>query len=95
MLDRLDPRQAHQIFDQGLHTPSFMADDPQEPQPRRLVAAGFRILQRLDITKDRGQRGTQFMAGIGDKIGVGTGNADPDRQIFQRDQSQPAFKHPA
>ena len=95
MLDRLDPRQRHQILDQRLHALRLALDDAEKALAGRKVVAGLGIGQGFDIAEDRRQRRAQFMAGIGDKIGVRARHADLDRGVLQGDQPGAVIEHVA
>ena len=63
----LDPAEGDEILDQPLHPSRLVVHDLQEACAERRVFARF-LAERLDIAEDRGERGAQFVAGIGDEI---------------------------
>ncbi len=90
MLACFDPAQAHQIRHQRLHPARLALDDGEEFQPGFLFRHGFRIGEDLDIAEDRGQRSAQFVARIGDEIGVRPAQIGLARTVDQF-QQQPPF----
>ena len=81
----LDAAQRQEIVDQPPHALGLRAHQIEEPLARHLVVLG-RALQRLDEAEQRGERGAQFMAGIGDEIGAHALDLLLARQVAQQDQ---------
>ncbi len=87
VLFRLDPRERHQIVDQRLQAPRLAQDGSVELA--RLFGRQNLcfVLQRFHIADDRGQRRAQFVAGIGDEIGMGTADVRLRCAVDQLDQA--------
>jgi len=81
----LDPRQAHQIVDYALHAPRFAVDGFAEAGTEAVVQRTF-LCQRFPIADQRGERGTKFMAGVGDEIRAHPLGRDDVAAVGQTDQ---------
>ena len=91
----LDVAERHQILDQREHAPGLAVDNPDEPVPRVGVSRGAGIAQRLSIADHRRQRGAQFVAGIGNKIGVSAADVGFGGTVGQLDHPAIISDRPA
>ena len=82
---QFDPRQRQQIVDQPRHPRRLGMHDAEKALARPRIFLG-RPLQRIDETRQRGQRRAQFVAGIGDEIGAHFLDPAQRRLVVERHQ---------
>ena len=91
VLAHLHARQRQQIVDQPRHALGLLAHDLEEALARLRVVLG-RPLQRLDEAAQRGQRGPQLVAGVGDEIGAHAREPVLLAQVAERDEERRAAR---
>ncbi len=84
----LQPRQRQQVVDQAGHARRLVLHDLQEMVARRGVVPG-RAAQRLDEARDRGERRSELMAGIGDEVGPHAVDAAGLALVLEHDDEEP------
>ena len=89
----LDPRQRQEVIDEARHARRLRFHDVEETLARGRIVAG-RAFQRLDEARERGQRGAQFMAGIGDEIGAHFLNTPQGCEIAQSEKEKSVAERP-
>ena len=91
VLAHLHPRQRQQVVDQPGHALGLLAHDLEEALARLRVVLGG-ALQRLDEAPQRGERGPELVAGVGDEIGAHAGEPVLLAQVAKRDEERRAAR---
>lgn len=87
MFIQFDAGEGEQVFDQAAHTRGFHAHDAEELFAGRCIIARM-AAQGVDEAGDGGERGAQFVAGIGDEIGAHPFGAFDRGEIVQQDHGE-------
>ena len=87
VLGLLDAAQGEQVVDEPLHALGLLLHDPEEALLRFGVVARM-AAQRFDVAEHGGKRGLEFVAGIGEEIGLLLIGAHDLRHVVEHDKHE-------